>query len=120
MVVPSPVEDYFIHIDDLPDDEKVFSLVSLSFSCGIVNLKCNISQEEAEKVTRPFLDALGEDYAAPCEGMWSFFPSLSPPTVMSFSIYPAVFVHSLVNFLVGRDGILSFAKLYESFMLSKC
>jgi hypothetical protein len=98
LVVPSPVEDYFIHIDDLPDDEK----------------------EEAEKVTRPFLDALGEDYAAPCEGMWSFFPSLSPPTVMSFSIYPAVFVHSLVNFLVGRDGILSFAKLYESFMLSKC
>jgi hypothetical protein len=67
------VEDYFIHIDDLPDDEKVFSLVSLSFSCGIVNLKCNISQEEAEKVTRPFLDALGEDYAAPCEGT-AFFP----------------------------------------------
>jgi hypothetical protein len=51
LVVPSPVEDYFIHIDDLPDDEK----------------------EEAEKVTRPFLDALGEDYAAPCEGT-AFFP----------------------------------------------
>uniref|UniRef100_A0A0E0KVK7 SET domain-containing protein n=1 Tax=Oryza punctata TaxID=4537 RepID=A0A0E0KVK7_ORYPU len=51
LVVASPVEDYFIHIDDLPDDEK----------------------EEAEKVTRPFLDALGEDYAAPCEGT-AFFP----------------------------------------------
>ena len=23
LVVASPVEDYFIHIDDLPDDEKV-------------------------------------------------------------------------------------------------
>uniref|UniRef100_A0A0D9W9W8 SET domain-containing protein n=1 Tax=Leersia perrieri TaxID=77586 RepID=A0A0D9W9W8_9ORYZ len=51
LVVASPIEDYFIHIDDLPDDKK----------------------EEAEKVTRPFLDALGEDYSAPCEGT-AFFP----------------------------------------------
>ncbi|KAF8649563.1 hypothetical protein HU200_064257 [Digitaria exilis] len=51
LVVASPVEDYFIHIDDLPESEK----------------------EEAEKVTRPFLDALGEDYSVPCEGT-AFFP----------------------------------------------
>ncbi|XP_062184417.1 histone-lysine N-methyltransferase ATXR2 [Phragmites australis] len=51
LVVASPVEDYFIHIDDLPDSEK----------------------EEAEKVTGPFLDALGEDYSVPCEGT-AFFP----------------------------------------------
>ncbi|CAN6240994.1 unnamed protein product [Urochloa humidicola] len=51
LVVASPVEDYFIHIDDLPDREK----------------------EEAEKVTGPFLDALGEDYSVPCEGT-AFFP----------------------------------------------
>ncbi|GJN01663.1 hypothetical protein PR202_ga18944 [Eleusine coracana subsp. coracana] len=51
LVVASPVEDYFIYIDDLPDSEK----------------------EEAEKVTGPFLDALGEDYSVPCEGT-AFFP----------------------------------------------
>ncbi|CAN6229664.1 unnamed protein product [Urochloa humidicola] len=51
LVVASPVEDYFIHIDDLPEREK----------------------EEAEKVTGPFLDALGEDYSVPCEGT-AFFP----------------------------------------------
>ncbi|KAJ1272913.1 hypothetical protein BS78_06G239400 [Paspalum vaginatum] len=51
LVVASPVEDYFIHIDDLPESEK----------------------EEAEKVTGPFLDALGEDYSVPCEGT-AFFP----------------------------------------------
>ncbi|WVZ87279.1 hypothetical protein U9M48_033940 [Paspalum notatum var. saurae] len=51
LVVASPVEDYFIHIDDLPESEK----------------------EEAEKVTGPLLDALGEDYSIPCEGT-AFFP----------------------------------------------
>ncbi|RLM66596.1 histone-lysine N-methyltransferase ATXR2 [Panicum miliaceum] len=51
LVVASPVEDYFIHIDDLPESEK----------------------EEAEKATGPFLDALGEDYSVPCEGT-AFFP----------------------------------------------
>ncbi|KAL6651985.1 hypothetical protein ACP70R_010910 [Stipagrostis hirtigluma subsp. patula] len=51
LVVASPVEDYFIYIDDLPESEK----------------------EEAEKVTGPFLDALGDDYSVPCEGT-AFFP----------------------------------------------
>ncbi|XP_066343930.1 histone-lysine N-methyltransferase ATXR2-like [Miscanthus floridulus] len=51
LVVASPVEDYFIHIDDLPESEK----------------------EEAEKVTGSFLDALREDYSVPCEGT-AFFP----------------------------------------------
>ncbi|KAF7003890.1 hypothetical protein CFC21_019164 [Triticum aestivum] len=51
LVVASPVEDYFIHIDDLPDDKK----------------------EEAEKATAPLLDALDDDYALPCDGT-AFFP----------------------------------------------
>ncbi|KAG0485317.1 hypothetical protein HPP92_009396 [Vanilla planifolia] len=51
LVVASPVEDYFIYIDDLPLDEK----------------------EEAEKLTRPLLDALGDDYSICCQGT-AFFP----------------------------------------------
>ncbi|MCL7021521.1 hypothetical protein MKW94_016565 [Papaver nudicaule] len=51
LVVASPVEDYFLYVDDLPDKEK----------------------EEAERITRPFLDALGDDYSASCEGS-AFFP----------------------------------------------
>ncbi|KAM0862162.1 hypothetical protein ACQ4PT_045435 [Festuca glaucescens] len=56
LVVASPVEDYFIHIYDLPDDKK----------------------EEAEKVTMPFLDALGDDYAVPCDGTYNFFLLITP------------------------------------------
>ncbi|KAK4777023.1 hypothetical protein SAY86_005711 [Trapa natans] len=51
LVVASPVEDYFLYIDDLPSYKK----------------------EEAEKVTKPILDALGEEYSANCEGS-AFFP----------------------------------------------
>lgn len=51
LVVASPVEDYFLYIDDLPDDEK----------------------KEAEEITRPFLDALGEGYSVCCQGT-GFFP----------------------------------------------
>ncbi|XP_003580607.1 histone-lysine N-methyltransferase ATXR2 [Brachypodium distachyon] len=51
LVVASPVEDYFMYIDELPDNEK----------------------EEAEKATMPFLDALGDDCSIPCEGT-AFFP----------------------------------------------
>ncbi|KAG0566079.1 hypothetical protein KC19_7G037000 [Ceratodon purpureus] len=46
IVVASPVEDYFLYIDDLPPAAKV----------------------EAEVYTKPFLDALGDDYAAYCQG----------------------------------------------------
>ncbi|KAI3986584.1 hypothetical protein MKX01_014122 [Papaver californicum] len=49
--VASPVEDYFLYVDDLPDKEK----------------------EEAERITPPLLDALGDDYSACCEGS-AFFP----------------------------------------------
>ncbi|XP_078437215.1 histone-lysine N-methyltransferase ATXR2 isoform X2 [Wolffia australiana] len=51
LVVASPVEDYFIFIDDLPTSVKL----------------------EAEKLARPFLDALGDSYQACCEGS-AFFP----------------------------------------------
>ncbi|XP_042483168.1 histone-lysine N-methyltransferase ATXR2 [Macadamia integrifolia] len=51
LVVASPVEDYFLYIDDLPCLEK----------------------EKAEKITRPFLDALGDDYSICCQGT-AFFP----------------------------------------------
>ncbi|GFY97852.1 histone-lysine N-methyltransferase ATXR2 [Actinidia rufa] len=46
LVVASPVEDYFLYIDDLPYSEK----------------------KEAERITRPVLDALGEDYSVCCQG----------------------------------------------------
>ncbi|KAL8474381.1 hypothetical protein ACS0TY_031011 [Phlomoides rotata] len=51
LVVASPVEDYFLYIDDLPPSQK----------------------KEAEKITKPFLDALGDDYSASCQGT-AFFP----------------------------------------------
>ncbi|XP_043688189.1 histone-lysine N-methyltransferase ATXR2 isoform X1 [Telopea speciosissima] len=51
LVVASPVEDYFLYIDDLPHPEK----------------------EKAEQITRPFLDALGDDYSVCCQGT-AFFP----------------------------------------------
>ncbi|ESR60738.1 Histone-lysine N-methyltransferase ATXR2 [Citrus sinensis] len=51
LVVASPVEDYFLYIDDLLHGEK----------------------KEAEKITRPILDALGDDYSICCQGT-AFFP----------------------------------------------
>ncbi|KAB2095143.1 hypothetical protein ES319_A01G015700v1 [Gossypium barbadense] len=51
LVVASPVEDYFLYIDDLPYPKK----------------------KEAEKITQPYLDALGEDYSNCCQGT-AFFP----------------------------------------------
>ncbi|CAH8275832.1 unnamed protein product [Arabidopsis lyrata] len=46
LVVALPVEDYFLYIFDLPDAEK----------------------EEAEEITRLFLDALGDEYSVCCQG----------------------------------------------------
>ncbi|KAM1015906.1 hypothetical protein ACFX2A_046647 [Malus domestica] len=51
LVVASPVEDYFLYIDDLPNPEK----------------------KEVEGITRPFLDALGDDYSVCCQGT-AFYP----------------------------------------------
>ncbi|KAL5082047.1 hypothetical protein RYX36_010468 [Vicia faba] len=51
LVVASPVEDYFLYIDEMTNPDK----------------------EEAEKITQPILDALGEDYSTCCEGT-AFFP----------------------------------------------
>ncbi|KAL6554066.1 hypothetical protein OROMI_019739 [Orobanche minor] len=51
LVVASPVEDYFLYIDDLPLSQK----------------------KEAEKTTKPLLDALGDDYSVSCQGT-AFFP----------------------------------------------
>ncbi|WJX69105.1 Histone-lysine N-methyltransferase atxr2 [Trifolium repens] len=51
LVVASPMEDYFLYIDDMTNPDK----------------------EEAEKITQPILDALGEDYSTSCEGT-AFFP----------------------------------------------
>ncbi|GKC70345.1 histone-lysine N-methyltransferase ATXR2 [Tanacetum coccineum] len=51
LVVASPVEDYFLHIDDLPEAGK----------------------KEVEEITRPILDALGEDYSICCQGT-AFYP----------------------------------------------
>ncbi|KAL8253525.1 hypothetical protein R6Q59_031746 [Mikania micrantha] len=51
LVVATPVEDYFLYIDDLPEAEK----------------------KEINEITQPFLDALGEDYSVCCQGT-AFFP----------------------------------------------
>ncbi|XP_054815392.1 histone-lysine N-methyltransferase ATXR2-like isoform X2 [Prosopis cineraria] len=51
LVVASPVEDYFLYIDNLTYPEK----------------------EKAEEITQPILDALGEDYSICCQGT-AFFP----------------------------------------------
>ncbi|KAI5441878.1 hypothetical protein KIW84_011076 [Lathyrus oleraceus] len=51
LVVASPVEIYFLYIDEMTNPDK----------------------EEAEKITQPILDALGEDYSTCCEGT-AFFP----------------------------------------------
>ncbi|KAF9589061.1 hypothetical protein IFM89_018323 [Coptis chinensis] len=51
LVVASPVEDYFLYIDDLQQVDK----------------------EQAERTTRPVLDALGDEYSMCCQGS-AFFP----------------------------------------------
>ncbi|CAM6129140.1 unnamed protein product [Calypogeia fissa] len=50
IVVASPVEDYFIYIDDLPP----------------------LAKAEADLIVEPFLEALGSDYAAYCQGSGFF------------------------------------------------
>ncbi|KAG8470261.1 hypothetical protein KFE25_008682 [Diacronema lutheri] len=52
MLVASPVEDYFLHIDAMPDGH---------------------AKRAAEAVSGPVLDALGEDYALPAEGAGIFW-----------------------------------------------
>lgn len=52
MLVASPVEDYFLHIDALPDGP---------------------AKRAAEAVSAQVLDALGEDYALPAEGSGIFW-----------------------------------------------
>ncbi|GAB4859468.1 Histone-lysine N-methyltransferase atxr2 [Ancistrocladus abbreviatus] len=52
LVVASPVEDYFLYIDDLPQPQK---------------------QKEVETITKPALDALGDDYSICCQGT-ALFP----------------------------------------------
>uniref|UniRef100_A0A5B7BDL2 Putative histone-lysine N-methyltransferase ATXR2 n=1 Tax=Davidia involucrata TaxID=16924 RepID=A0A5B7BDL2_DAVIN len=62
LIVASPVEDYFLYIDDLPCSEK----------------------KEVEEVTQPVLDALGDDYSVCCQGT-AFFPLQS---CMNHSCHP--------------------------------
>ncbi|PIA58505.1 hypothetical protein AQUCO_00500445v1 [Aquilegia coerulea] len=62
LVVASPVEDYFLYIDDLQNEKK----------------------ERAERITRPFLDALGDEYSICCQGS-AFFPLQS---CMNHSCHP--------------------------------
>ncbi|CAK9315588.1 unnamed protein product [Citrullus colocynthis] len=62
LVVVSPVEDYFLYIDELSSPYK----------------------EKAEEITRPLLDALGDSYSICCQGT-AFFPLQS---CMNHSCYP--------------------------------
>ncbi|KAG9159723.1 hypothetical protein Leryth_007751, partial [Lithospermum erythrorhizon] len=49
LVVQSPLGDYFLYIDDLPQNDKIV----------------------VEKLTRPILDALGDDYSICCQGQFN-------------------------------------------------
>ncbi|GAB2233828.1 hypothetical protein Droror1_Dr00003057 [Drosera rotundifolia] len=62
VVVASPVEDYFLYIDDLPDTVK----------------------KEVEVVTKRILDALSDEYSTCCQGT-AFFPLQS---CMNHSCHP--------------------------------
>ncbi|XP_050208401.1 histone-lysine N-methyltransferase ATXR2 [Mercurialis annua] len=62
LVVASPVEDYFLYIDDLPYPEK----------------------SKAEEITEPILDALGDEYSICCQGT-AFYPLQS---CMNHSCHP--------------------------------
>ncbi|KAK4398020.1 Histone-lysine N-methyltransferase ATXR2 [Sesamum angolense] len=62
LVVASPVEDYFLYIDDLPLSQK----------------------KEAEKLTKPFLDALGDDYSISCQD-WRIDTVLMPREALGSS-----------------------------------
>lgn len=82
LVVASPVEDYFLYIDDLPDPDKVrihtLSPTYYQVECSkLISYPCISWQKEAEEITRPFLDALGDDYSVCCQGMMSFCSSFS-------------------------------------------
>ncbi|KAG6742553.1 hypothetical protein POTOM_053425 [Populus tomentosa] len=69
LVVASPVEDYFLYIDDLPDPEK----------------------EKAEKIARQLLDALGDDYSICCQGALLCGPKQGnrwQPLYVSTAFYP--------------------------------
>eukprot|EP00850_Spirogloea_muscicola_P020828 SM000228S07368 [mRNA] locus=s228:1835:3957:+ [translate_table: standard] len=50
VVVPSPVEDYFLSMESLPPPEKAAARTALA----------------------PLLDVLGDDFGEPCEGMTTF------------------------------------------------
>lgn len=76
LVVASPVEDYFLYIDDLPQSEKVSMYATLlhvynfitQWRAFLQHLFMVSWQKEAERITRPVLDALGDDYSVCCQG----------------------------------------------------
>ncbi|KAK3404514.1 hypothetical protein EUGRSUZ_K00819 [Eucalyptus grandis] len=65
LVVASPVEDYFLYIDDRPSPEKNLEVYAFMI--------ISIGREKPRKVSQPYLDALGDEYALCCEGT-AFFP----------------------------------------------
>lgn len=71
LVVASPVEDYFLYIDELPSPYKVGMHVFYTFVILIASLDVYVYhwQEKAEEITRPLLDALGDSYSICCQGM---------------------------------------------------
>lgn len=106
LVVASPVEDYFLYIDDLPYPEKVrihiFLLTFCQAECSNVIFPCYSWQKEAEEITRPFLDALGDDYSVCCQGMMffsSFFVLCVESLVCQLSFSALSFL--LLDYLFG-------------------
>ncbi|XP_057977864.1 histone-lysine N-methyltransferase ATXR2 [Malania oleifera] len=87
LVVASPVEDYFLYIDELPDPEK----------------------EEAEEITQPVLDALGDDYSVTCEGT-AFFPLQS---CMNHSCCPNAKAFKREEDIDGQATIISLRPIFK-------
>lgn len=74
LVVASPVEDYFLYVNELPESEKVWQHVFLCYVISVyilqnIFLKFKVWQKKAEQVTKPILNALGDDYSVCCQGM---------------------------------------------------
>ncbi|PON93274.1 SET domain containing protein [Trema orientale] len=87
LVVASPVEDYFLFVDELPSSKK----------------------REAEEITRPILEALGDDYSVCCQGT-AFFPLQS---CMNHSCCPNAKAFKREEDRDGQATILALKPIYK-------
>lgn len=77
---------------------------------------CDSWQKEAEEITQPFLDALGDDYSVCCQGMMSFCSFFFILILESTLICSLVIFQNCRLLFCFRHCVLSSAELYESFL----